>query len=235
MCLILSHSAGFLFERIFYMTPSTSLTVTEIFYSIQGESLCTGLPCVFIRLTGCNLRCSYCDTRYAYDGGQNMPIVRILAQIASYRCMLVAITGGEPLLQGCTPLLIDTLLENGYTVLLETNGSFDIRRVNTRCIRIVDIKCPSSGESHQNDWGNLNRLTPQDQVKFVIGNRNDFEFAKEIVPRISRIPCGNILFSNAAGQLTPDVLAEWILEDQLTVRLQIQLHKILWPDIERGV
>ena len=216
-------------------SQNASLTVNEIFYSIQGESLFTGLPCVFIRLTGCNLRCSYCDTRYAYDGGQKMRISQVLSQIASYDCRLVAITGGEPLLQAYTPFLIDTLLTSGYTVLLETNGSFDIRRVDARCCRILDIKCPSSGESHRNDWGNLNRLTPQDQVKFVIGNRTDFEFAKEIVPRISRIPGGNILFSSAAGQLTPDVLAGWILEDQLTVRLQTQLHKILWPDIERGV
>ncbi len=211
------------------------LTVNEIFYSIQGESLFTGLPCVFIRLTGCNLRCTYCDTRYAYDEGRRMSISQILEQLTSYHCRLTAITGGEPLLQEYTPLLVNTLLASGFTVLMETNGSFDISRVDDRCVRIVDIKCPSSGESHRNDWDNLRRLHSQDQVKFVIGNRLDFEFAGEIVPEISRIPGGNILFSSAAGQLAPDVLAKWILEDQLSVRLQVQLHKILWPDIDRGV
>lgn len=217
------------------LTQDGTLTVNEIFYSIQGESLYSGLPCVFVRLTGCNLRCRYCDTRYAYNDGGKMAIARILDRVSSYDCMLTTVTGGEPLLQEDTPLLINALSDLGCQVLLETNGSLDIGCVDDRCIRIVDIKCPSSGESDKNDWNNLNRLNEHDQIKFVIGDFADFEFARTLVPKISRIPGENILFSSAAGKLTPDVLAEWILKAHLKIRLQLQLHKILWPDIDRGV
>jgi len=214
-----------------------SLKVNEIFYSIQGESSFSGIPCVLIRLTGCNLRCSYCDTRYAYEEGTLWNIPAIIDHVSSYHSRLVEITGGEPLLQKETPLLINELLGRGYDVLLETNGSKPIRTIDRRCVRIVDIKCPSSGESHNNDYSILEDLTEQDEVKFVVGERNDYEFAKEILSsrisktRISRPP----ILSPVTQRLDPKNLAEWILDDHLYVRLQLQLHKILWGSDTRGV
>ena len=216
----------------FHMT----LLVNEIFYSIQGESIHSGRPCIFVRLTGCNLRCSYCDTRYAYEQGVNMEITEIINRIDAHRCRLVEITGGEPLLQSQTPILIHRLLENGYEVMLETNGSLDISRVDGRCIKIVDIKCPTSGESDKNDLGNLKRLGSKDQVKFVIGDRSDYEYSKVTMGSISPdFPEEQILFSPVSGGISPSQLAEWILEDNLNVRLHLQLHKIIWPDKKRGV
>ena len=213
-----------------------SLVVNEIFYSIQGESIYSGVPCIFIRLTGCNLRCSYCDTTYAYYEGIELRIEEILSRVDNYKCSLIEITGGEPLLQGDTPLLIDRLLEKKYEVLLETNGSIDISVVDSRCIKIVDIKCPSSGENDKNDLKNLKRLNQKDQIKFVIGSRKDYEFAKETTKSIPPgFPMKNILFSPLIEQMHTSQLAEWILEDHLRVRLQIQLHKIIWPERERGV
>jgi 7-carboxy-7-deazaguanine synthase len=213
-----------------------TLLVNEIFYSIQGESTFSGRPCIFVRLAGCNLRCSYCDTRYAYEQGVDMEITEIMNRIAAYQCQLVEITGGEPLLQSQTPILIYRLLENGYEVMLETNGSLDISRVDGRCVKIVDIKCPTSGESDKNDLENLNRLGSKDQVKFVIGNRSDYDYAKEIVHSISPdFSEEQILFSPVSEKIPPSRLAEWILEDNLNVRLHLQLHKIIWPDKLRGV
>jgi 7-carboxy-7-deazaguanine synthase len=213
-----------------------SLIVNEIFYSIQGESIYSGVPCVFIRLTGCNLRCSYCDTAYAYYEGVELRIEEILSRVDNYKCPLIEITGGEPLLQGGTFLLIDRLLEKKYEVLLETNGSIDISVVDNRCIKIVDIKCPSSGENDKNDLENLKRVNQKDQIKFVVGNREDYEFAKEMTKLIPPgFPMKNILFSPLIEQMHPSQLAEWILKDHLGARLQIQLHKIIWPDRERGV
>ncbi|MDO9565633.1 MAG: radical SAM protein [Candidatus Desulfaltia sp.] len=213
-----------------------TLLINEIFYSIQGESLYAGLPCVFVRLTGCNLRCTYCDTRYAYEEGIEMKLSEILQKIANYHCPLIEITGGEPLLQNNTPLLISKLLEKGYEVLLETNGTFDISMVDKRCIKIVDIKCPTSGESDRNDLENLKRLNQKDQVKFVIGNREDYEYAKNITKLIpSKLPEKNILFSPVLGEITCAKLAKWILEDNLNIRLHLQIHKIIWPDKQRGV
>jgi len=213
-----------------------TLLVNEIFYSIQGESTNSGRPCIFVRLTGCNLRCSYCDTRYAYEQGANIEITKIMNRIAAYRCRLVEITGGEPLLQSQTPILIYKLLENGYEVMLETNGSLDISRVDGRCVKIVDIKCPTSGESDKNDLENLKRLGSKDQVKFVIGNRSDYEYAKETMDSTSPdFPEEQILFSPVSERIPPSQLAEWILEDNLSVRLHLQLHKIIWPDKKRGV
>jgi len=213
-----------------------TLLVNEIFYSIQGESIHSGRPCIFVRLTGCNLRCSYCDTRYAYEQGVNMEITEIINRIAAHRCRLVEITGGEPLLQSQTPILIYRLLENGYEVMLETNGSLDISSVDGRCIKIVDIKCPTSGESDKIDLANLKRLGSKDQVKFVIGDRSDYKYAKVTMDSISPdFPEEQILFSPVSGEITPSQLAEWILEDSLNVRLHLQLHKIIWPDKERGV
>jgi len=213
-----------------------SLIVNEIFYSIQGESIYSGVPCVFVRLTGCNLRCSYCDTAYAYYEGVELSIEEILPRVDNYKCPLIEITGGEPLLQDDTPLLIDRLLEKKYEVLLETNGSIDISVVHSRCIKIVDIKCPLSGENDKNDLENLKRLNQNDQIKFVIGSRKDYEFAKETTKLISPgFPMRNVLFSPLIEQMNPSQLAKWILEDCLRVRLQIQLHKIIWPEKERGV
>ena len=213
-----------------------SLIVNEIFYSIQGESIYSGRPCTFVRLTGCNLRCSYCDTQYAYEEGMKMEITQIMGRVAAYKCPLVEITGGEPLLQNETPLLISKLLENGYIVMMETNGSFDISRVDERCIKIVDIKCPSSNESEKNDLENLKRLHPKDQIKFVIGNREDYMYAKNIITLHCPDFLGDhILFSPASGIMSPADLAVWILEDNLNVRLHVQLHKMIWPDKNRGV
>ena len=212
-----------------------TLKVNEIFYSIQGESLYAGLPCVFVRLTGCNLRCAYCDTRYAYDDGHPMAIEEILRKIADSCCSLVEITGSEPLLQEETPSLILRLIENNYTVLLETNGSININPVDQRCVRIMDIKCPGSGESGKNDLENLNRLTSKDQLKFVITDKKDYDFACNILHSVWRPPFPvPVLFSAAAMHLSHAQLAQWILADHLNVRLQIQLHKILWPGEERS-
>ncbi|MCK4466939.1 MAG: radical SAM protein [Desulfobacterales bacterium] len=208
-----------------------TLLINEIFYSIQGESLYNGLPCVFVRLTGCNLRCSYCDTRYAYEEGREMELAEILQKVATYHCPLIEITGGEPLLQDDTPVLISKLLEKGYEVMMETNGTFDISIIDKRCIKIVDIKCPTSGESDKNDLENLKRLNQKDQVKFVIGSREDYEYAKNITRLISlKLPEKNILFSPVFGKIACAKLAKWILEDNLNIRLHLQLHKIIWPD-----
>ncbi len=214
-----------------------SLKVNEIFYSIQGESSFAGWPCIFVRLTGCNLRCSYCDTQYAYDEGRDASIDDILREVATFRCSLVEITGGEPLRQEETPLLIHTLLDRGYGVLMETNGSFDISAVDPRCIRIVDVKLPGSGEEHRNYWNNLNVLTERDELKFVIGGRKDYEYAREVLGRLQRDVSVKTVanFSPLYGNLAPQLLAEWILEDRLAVRLNLQLHKIIWPPDRRGV
>jgi len=213
------------------------LKVNEIFSSIQGESSFAGRPCVFVRLTGCNLRCAYCDTTFAYVEGEQMELSGIMARIRHYGVSLVEITGGEPLLQEETPLLIKGLLDEGYQVLLETNGSRDISRVDARCVKIVDIKGPSSGEMQQNDLKNLERLTPADELKFVIGDRNDYEFARGILNGLGlgRAVGRHIHFSPACGILEPRTLAAWILADNLPVRLQLQLHKVIWPAGMRGV
>ena len=211
-----------------------SLIVNEIFYSIQGESTFSGRPCVFVRLTGCNLRCSYCDTRYAYEKGTELEIDQILKQVDLSNCPLVEITGGEPLIQSETPLLIYSLLENGYEVMIETNGSLDISIIDERCIKIVDMKCPSSMESDKNDLENLKRMNRKDQVKFVIGNRKDYEYAKKVKEMIpGRFPGHQILFSPVSGEIVPSQLANWILEDKLDARLHLQLHNIIWPDGEK--
>jgi 7-carboxy-7-deazaguanine synthase len=211
------------------------LLVNEIFYSIQGESLNNGRPCVFVRLTGCNLRCRYCDTTYAYEEGKSMSIPDIMQRVASFQCNLVEITGGEPLLQPEASSLMEHFLNAGYEVMLETNGSFDISMVPPRCIKIVDMKCPSSGESHNNDYENMRRLSPQDQIKFVIGNREDYKFAKTVIDNETpAVPMHHVLFSAVADELPQSALADWILADNLQVRFHMQLHKTLWPNIIRG-
>lgn len=212
------------------------LSVSEIFYSIQGESLYAGLPCVLIRLCGCNLRCRYCDTIYAHAGGRSLSMEAILREVRAFGCPLVEVTGGEPLLQPNCPALIRRLLEEDYTVLLETNGSFNIGMVDSRCINILDMKCPGSGECEKNDYTNLDLLAAPDQLKFVITDRQDYEWASSLLDSRWRnaLPVP-VLFSPASGLLEPRLLAAWILQDRLPVRLQLQLHKILWPGTERGV
>jgi 7-carboxy-7-deazaguanine synthase len=214
-----------------------SLQVNEIFYSIQGESTYAGRPCVFVRLTGCNLRCTYCDTRYAYEDGKELEIEDIVDRVSSYACGLVEITGGEPLLQKDTPMLVDRLLEHGRQVLLETNGSRDISIVDSRCVKIVDIKCPSSGQADRNDLNNLGRLAGHDELKFVIGSRDDYEFAKGVLDSAKdRLPdAGRVHFSPVFGLIPPRMLAEWMLKDHLNARLNLQLHKIIWGPDQRGV
>jgi len=213
-----------------------SLYVTEIFYSIQGESLHAGLPCAFIRLSGCNLRCRYCDTAYAYEPGTEMGIEEAIQKIEAFQCPLVEVTGGEPLLQPDTPVLITKFLDRGFQVLLETNGTLDIAPVDPRCIRIVDIKCPGSGESEKTNFSNLDQLTPADQLKFVLTDRTDYDYAKNLLmDKWRKEHPAPVLFSPAAGMLDPAFLAQWILSDRLAVRLQLQLHKIIWPHAESGV
>ena len=211
-----------------------AVEVSEIFHSIQGESSWSGQPCVFIRLTGCNLRCAYCDTSYAYEQGRFMEIAEIMERVRRLRCDLVEVTGGEPLIQAETPSLIGGLLDAGHTVLLETNGSIDIGVVDPRCVRIMDIKCPSSGMAGQNDLRNLKKLGVQDELKFVIGSREDYEFARDLLSTLPAARC-KINFSPVFGSLAPRSLAEWILEDHLAVRLNLQLHKIIWGPEARGV
>lgn len=213
-----------------------TLRVNEIFYSIQGESTYAGWPCVFIRLTGCNLRCSYCDTVYAYEDGEDKTIGAILESVQRLRCPLVEVTGGEPLVQEETPPLIDALVAQGYRVLLETNGSLDIRTVTNKCVKIVDVKCPSSGMSHANNLDNLDRLAAHDEIKFVIGDREDFDFAKKVIASrsINLLEKNSVHFAPVFGALEPGALAKWILDERLAVRLQLQLHKTIWPSQERG-
>jgi 7-carboxy-7-deazaguanine synthase len=212
------------------------LKVNELFFSIQGESSFAGLPCVFVRLTGCNLRCAWCDTTYAYEEGLDLTVDAVMARIREFPCRLVEITGGEPLLQKDTPALAARLLEEGYDVLVETNGSRNINLVDSRCVRIMDIKCPSSRESEKNDFTNLDRLTIHDEVKFVIGSRSDYEFAKALLPRLPKsFKIKNIHFSPLYAILPPVKLAGWMLEDGVSARLSLQLHKAIWPDTPRGV
>lgn len=212
------------------------LTINEIFYSIQGESSFTGKPCVFVRLTGCDLRCRWCDTEYAFTEGEPASVDDVLERVAAYDCPLVEITGGEPLLQSDAYPLMQRLLDGGKTVLLETGGHIDISEVPREVVKVVDVKCPGSGESARNDWGNLERLAAHDEVKFVIGDRADYEFARDIVRehRLDR-RCGAVLLSPVHGELEPAVLSEWILADHLPARVQVQLHKYLWGADTRGV
>ena len=212
------------------------LTINEIFHSIQGESTHTGLPCVFVRLTACDLRCSWCDTPYAFHEGRKMSVDDVLSDVAAYECPVVEITGGEPLLQPDVYPLMQQLLDRGHTVLLETGGHRSIEKVPPGVIRIVDVKCPASGESEKNDWSNLDRLTPTDEVKFVIQDRGDYEFAKDVIRRHRlETRCGTVLMSPVHGVLAARELAGWILADRLPVRLQLQAHKYIWSADARGV
>jgi 7-carboxy-7-deazaguanine synthase len=212
------------------------LTINEIFHSIQGESTYAGVPCVFVRLTACDLRCSWCDTPYAFHEGRKMSVDEVIAEVDRYDCELVEVTGGEPLLQRDVYPLMSRLLASGRTVMLETGGHHSIEEVPTGVIRIVDVKCPGSGESAKTDWTNVGRLTRTDQVKFVLKDRADYEFARDVVRRESLVDrAGAVLFSPVHGVLEAKQLAEWILADALPVRLQLQTHKYIWSADTRGV
>ena len=212
------------------------LTINEIFYSIQGESSYTGRPCVFVRLTGCDLRCVWCDTPYAFDEGRKMSVDTVAAAVDAYGCALVEITGGEPLRQADVYPLMDRLLGSGRTVLLETGGHVDVSAVPAAVVKVIDVKCPGSGEVAHNDWDNLGRLASHDEVKFVIRDRTDYEFARDVVRRYQLGQrCAAVLLSPVHRVLDPQLLAAWSLEDRLPARLQIQLHRYLWGDTARGV
>lgn len=212
------------------------LTVNEIFHSIQGESTLAGTPCVFVRLAACDLRCRWCDTPYAFHEGRKQSVDDVIAQVEAYGCPTVEITGGEPLLQPDVIPLMSRLLERGYRVMLETGGHRSVAGVPAGVIRIIDIKCPGSGESARNDWSNLSLLTPLDQVKFVLADRADYEFARDVIAREHLADrCGAVLLSPVHGELALKPLAEWMLADRLPVRLQVQLHKYIWDPQTRGV
>jgi len=211
------------------------MKINEIFKSIQGETSYAGLPCVFIRIMGCNLRCGYCDTTYAYENGTEMPIDSILESIAGFKSRLVCVTGGEPLSNKDTPLLIKELLDKNYLVLVETNGSYDIRTIPQKAIKIMDIKCPDSNMSHLMHWQNINYLTKLDEVKFVLNSRNDYDWTKEVINKYHLSKVTNVLIGTAFGSIPPKSVVQWILEDNLDVRFQLQLHKYIWEPQTRGV
>ena len=228
--------------------PPQKLKINEIYLSVQGESTYAGMPCVFIRLTACDLRCNYCDTPYAFIEGESMSLPEIIRQVESHGCKLVEVTGGEPLLQKNVLPLMAELCDRGFTVLLETSGAHDISAVDPRVIRIMDLKTPSSGECAKNYFENIGHLQPKDEVKFVIGSREDYEWSRDIIEKngLDR-KVKTILFSpvfrhpgmegQTAGHpgIDPKMLVEWLLKDKLPVRFQLQLHKFIWPPEQRGV
>lgn len=208
------------------------LRISEIFYSLQGETRTVGLPTVFVRLTGCPLRCQYCDTAYAFKGGEMLSLDEILAKVKEYGAQYVTVTGGEPLAQpGCIDLL-KSLCDDGYEVSLETSGAIDISSVDKRVVKVVDIKTPGSLEADKNHWENIDHLLPHDQVKFVICNEADYQWSKEIMAKYKLANKAQILFSASHEELAPGQLADWILQDKLPVRLQVQLHKYLWGNVQ---
>jgi len=212
------------------------LTINEIFYSIQGESTRAGQPCVFVRLTACDLRCSWCDTAYAFDEGRKMTVDEVVASVERHACPLVEITGGEPLLQEDVYPLMTRLAAAGKTVMLETGGHRSIARVPPEVLKVVDVKCPGSGEADRNDWTNLGALAPHDEVKFVIKDRADYEFARDVIARHDLgARAAAVLMSPVHGVLEPRILSEWMLADALPARLQLQLHKYIWAPSTRGV
>jgi 7-carboxy-7-deazaguanine synthase len=214
---------------------SNILVVNEIYPSIQGESTYAGLPCVFVRLTGCNLRCTYCDTEYAFYEGVRKSIDEVTSQVLQYGIPLVEITGGEPLLQRGCATLAKRLLDAGRTVLVETSGALPIDQLPEGTIRIMDLKCPSSGESDKNDWGNIERLQPHDEVKFVVGDRVDYDWARGIMDQHRLASRCQVLFSTVFGKIAPSIVTGWMLDDKLPARFQLQMHKYIWDPLERGV
>jgi 7-carboxy-7-deazaguanine synthase len=212
------------------------LRVNEIFLSIQGESTWAGRPCAFVRLTGCDLRCVWCDTEYAFHEGRRMTVEEAAARLLGYGCDLVEVTGGEPLLQPGVHRLIARLLEAGVTVLVETSGASDVSRLDPRAVKVMDLKCPGSGESARNRWSNLEHLSARDEVKFVLADRADYEWARDVIRRHGLAARLNaVLMSCVFGRLDPAALAAWILEDRLPVRMQLQMHKHIWAPDTRGV
>jgi 7-carboxy-7-deazaguanine synthase len=207
---------------------AVNLRVSEVFLSIQGETSRTGLPTVFIRLTGCPLRCRWCDTTYSFQGGETIALEELLRQVAAFGVGTVCVTGGEPLAQKACPALLTALCDEGYSVSLETSGAYDIATVDPRVSRIVDIKPPGSGESERNLWDNIPLLNARDEVKFVLASRADYDWARVAVRQYELNARCPVLFSPVQGELDPQQLAEWILADRLPVRMQVQLHKILW-------
>jgi len=216
-------------------SPAPSLRITEIFHSIQGESTQAGRRCSFVRLTGCNLRCVWCDTAYAFEGGADVTITDIVRQVESHRTELVLVTGGEPLAQEAVHDLMGALLEAGKEVMIETGGSLPLSRVDPRVRIIMDVKCPGSGMERMNRWENLPLLKPTDEIKFVVSDRGDYEWAREAIRERRLAESSTILLSPVFGVMDPRRLAEWILEDALEVRMQVQLHKWIWPPEMRGV
>ncbi|WP_186453849.1 7-carboxy-7-deazaguanine synthase QueE [Denitratisoma sp. DHT3] len=213
---------------------SAKLRITEVFHSIQGESTRVGLPTVFIRLSGCPLRCTWCDTEYAFTGGETMSVGEVLERVAALggvaACPTVCVTGGEPLAQKGCPDLLSALCDAGYSVSLETSGALDIAAVDARVSRIMDLKAPGSGEAARNRWENLESLTPRDELKLVLASREDYDWAKRQLAEHRLATRCPVLFSPVQGRLAPAQLAQWILDDRLPVRFQLQLHKILWQD-----
>ncbi len=209
------------------------LRISEIFYSLQGETSRVGLPTVFVRLTGCPLRCTYCDTSYAFSGGQNMEIAQILDEVALHHAHYVTVTGGEPLAQKNCLELLKALCDAGYDVSLETSGALDVSGVDARVVKVLDVKAPGSGEVGRNLWANLDYLTPHDEIKLVLSGEADYAWARDVLTGHALDEKCAVLFAPVQGKLSPTALAEWILRDHLPVRMQVQLHKLLWGD-ERG-
>ncbi len=211
------------------------MRVTEIFHSIQGESSYVGQPCIFVRLTGCPLRCTWCDTEYAFYGGQECSVDQVLEKVGSFGCRLVEVTGGEPLAQPDACSLVARLCDAGYEVLIETSGAIDIAEVDPRAHVILDVKCPGSGMTDRMFWPNLNKLTMKDEIKFVLADRQDYEWARDIIARHDLSQRCSVLVSPVFGSLEPRQLAEWVLADRLPVRFQLQIHKFIWAPDMRGV
>ena len=210
------------------------MNITEVFASIQGESTLQGIPSVFVRLTGCNLNCSYCDTRYARDGGADMTRGELLKKVERYSLSHVCVTGGEPLLQEETPRLIAELIEREFVVSIETNGTIDASQLHHKTKRIIDIKCPGSGEAEKTAENNLAEVRPSDEFKCVITGRSDFDYACDFIKSHDTILAGTVLFSPVWGILEPSLLSEWIIDEMPGVRLNLPLHKYIWPDVRRG-
>ena len=221
--------------------PEPYLRITEIFHSIQGESTWAGVPCTFVRITGCPLRCTWCDTAYAFTGGERMTLAEIVARVREVGTPVVEITGGEPLAHANAFPLVRMLLDEGFTVLVETSGAFDVAPLDPRAHRIMDLKCPGSGECGRNLWANLDHLTGRDEVKFVLKDRSDYEWTRQVVRereldrRVAEGTLGALLVSPVWGEVDLEALAGWILEDRLPVRFQVQLHKTIWGPTRTGV
>jgi 7-carboxy-7-deazaguanine synthase len=211
------------------------LKITEIFASVQGETSYSGYPFAFVRLTGCNLRCRYCDTTYAYDAGEEFTLEEIVSRVTAFGLTRACVTGGEPLLQEETPALVTALLDLGQEVLVETNGTVALASLDPRAVKIMDVKCPSSGEDRKMLWENFRHLTERDEVKFVISSEEDYRYAKEVMARNRHERKWDILLSPAFGLLAPERLAGWMIGDGLDARFQLQLHKLVWGPDRRGV